>query len=110
MRANLAMALHFHQPIGNFDDVINKACDNCYLPFLKTLKEYPKIKMTFHFSGCLLEWIEKNRKEILDIVAEMVKNSQVEIMSGEPWSLAARVTMLASPFSRALGLSIISDF
>ncbi|MFH1394628.1 MAG: alpha-amylase/4-alpha-glucanotransferase domain-containing protein [Candidatus Omnitrophota bacterium] len=82
MKADLALALHFHQPVGNFDSVMERACDNCYIPFLETVKKYPEIKMNFHFTGCLLEWAEQNRTEIIELVREMVKTSQVEIISG----------------------------
>lgn len=82
MKASLAMALHFHQPTGNFDDVIERASDNCYIPFLETLKKYPEIKMTLHFSGCLLEWAEENRPQIIEMVRDMAKSGQVEIMTG----------------------------
>lgn len=82
MRADLAMAIHFHQPVGNFDNVIEGACDKCYIPFLETLKKYPDIKMTFHFTGCLLEWVEYNRPELLDLVKDMVRKGQIEMMSG----------------------------
>jgi len=82
MRADLAMAIHFHQPVGNFDFVMERACDKCYIPFLETLKKYPGIKMTFHFTGCLLEWVEKNRPEMISVVKDMVKAGQVEVMSG----------------------------
>ena len=82
MRATLAMALHFHQPVGNFDSVIDKACDNCYVPFLRMLKAYPSIKMTLHFSGCLLEWAEEHRPEILTLIRDMVSAGQIEIMTG----------------------------
>ncbi|MFA6636769.1 MAG: alpha-amylase/4-alpha-glucanotransferase domain-containing protein [Candidatus Omnitrophota bacterium] len=82
MRATLAMALHFHQPVGNFDSVIERASDKCYIPFLLMLKKYPSIKMTLHFTGCLLEWAEKNRPEILKMVRDMAVSGQVEIMTG----------------------------
>ena len=82
MKAKLVMALHFHQPVGNFDDVIERACDKCYIPFLRTLKKYPDIKMTFHFSGCLLEWAQEKRPEIFEMVSEMISSGQVEIMTG----------------------------
>ncbi|KJJ85231.1 4-alpha-glucanotransferase [Candidatus Omnitrophus magneticus] len=82
MRASLAMGIHFHQPVGNFDDVIARACDNCYWPFLEVFKKYPEIKMSFHFTGCLLEWIEINRPKIIDTVRAMVNQGQIEIMSG----------------------------
>jgi len=46
------------------------------------LTEYPDIKMNLHFSGCLLEWIEKKRPELLLMVRDLAKRSQVEILSG----------------------------
>ena len=82
MKAKLVMALHFHQPVGNFDNVIERACDRCYIPFLKVLKKYPDIKMTFHFTGCLLEWAEGKRPELFKIVREMTSSGQVEVMTG----------------------------
>ncbi len=82
MKADLAMAIHFHQPTGNFDHVIERACDKCYLPFLQMVKRYPKIKMTFHFTGCLLEWAEEKRPEIIDMIRELAEKDQIEIMSG----------------------------
>ena len=82
MKADLAMAIHFHQPVGNFDHVIEHACEKCYKPFLATLKKYPEVKMTLHFSGCLLEWAEEKRPEIIDMIREMAEEGQIEIMSG----------------------------
>ncbi|MBU1894612.1 MAG: DUF1925 domain-containing protein, partial [Candidatus Omnitrophica bacterium] len=82
MKADLALALHFHQPVGNFDSVIERACDNCYIPFLETVRKYPSIKMNFHFTGCLFEWVEQNRPEVIELVRKMVKKNQVEIISG----------------------------
>lgn len=82
MKATLAMAIHFHQPVGNFDSVIEKACERCYIPFLKTLKNYPSIKMTLHFTGCLLEWAETKKPEMLKMVKDMASSGQVEVMTG----------------------------
>ncbi|NQT32317.1 MAG: DUF1926 domain-containing protein [Candidatus Omnitrophica bacterium] len=82
MHADFAMALHFHQPVGNFDHVIEGACDKCYMPFLGVLKEYPEIKMTLHFTGCLLEWAVEKRPELISRVRDMAKSSQVEVMAG----------------------------
>jgi 4-alpha-glucanotransferase len=82
MKATLAMAIHFHQPVGNFDSVIERASDKCYIPFLRALGSYPSINMTLHFTGCLLEWAERKRPEILDLVRDMALSGQVEIMTG----------------------------
>ena len=82
MSIDLVMAIHFHQPVGNFDHVIQNICDRCYAPFLSVIKQYPDIMMSFHFSGSLLEWLERNRPEIIETVRDLVKRGQVEIISG----------------------------
>ena len=79
---DFAIALHFHQPVGNFDEIFERVYNNCYLKFLKLLQKYPQIKMSFHFSGSLLSWIEKNHPEFFNLVKELVKSNQVEIISG----------------------------
>ena len=82
MKADLAMAIHFHQPVGNFDHVIERACDKCYIPFVETLRDYPAIRMSFHFTGCLLEWAEAKRPELLAMVKDMANTGQIELMTG----------------------------
>ncbi|MGD2278463.1 MAG: DUF1926 domain-containing protein, partial [Candidatus Omnitrophota bacterium] len=82
MKTDFAMAIHFHQPVGNFDNIMERACDKCYIPFLEVLRKYPDIKMTFHFTGCLLEWVEKGRPEMIELIKAMVKTGRVEVMSG----------------------------
>jgi len=76
------MCLHFHQPIGNFDDIIERAYQNCYKSFLDVFERYPDIKMAFHFSGCLLDYFEANHPDYLDRVKAMVARGQVEIVGG----------------------------
>lgn len=76
------MCLHFHQPVGNFDNVVERAYQNCYKPFLDVFEKYPDIKMAFHFSGCLLDYFEDKHPDYLDRVKAMVERGQVEIMGG----------------------------
>ncbi|MCX7905254.1 MAG: DUF1925 domain-containing protein, partial [Elusimicrobiales bacterium] len=75
-------AVHNHQPVGNFEYVFRNAFELSYRPFIDLIfnLEYPKI--CFHFSGILYEWIEKNFPKYLDMILEMVKREQVEILSG----------------------------
>ncbi|MBD3379464.1 MAG: DUF1926 domain-containing protein [Candidatus Omnitrophica bacterium] len=82
MKADLAMAIHFHQPVGNFDHVMERACDKCYLPFIELLDKYPDIRMSFHFTGCLLEWAETKRPELIAAVRRLAERGQVEVMTG----------------------------
>nr|MBU1327821.1 DUF1926 domain-containing protein [Candidatus Omnitrophota bacterium] len=76
------MCLHFHQPVGNFDNIVERAYQNCYKSFLDVFEKYPDIKMSMHFSGCLLDYFEDNHPDFLDRVKVMVDRGQVEIIGG----------------------------
>ncbi|MCX7803601.1 MAG: DUF1926 domain-containing protein [Planctomycetota bacterium] len=58
-----ALVLHSHQPVGNFDSVLEQAYRKCYLPFLEEFLRHPRIRVTWHYSGPLLEWIESRHPE-----------------------------------------------
>ena len=66
---NLIFAAHCHQPLGNFDEVIDEACDRAYLPFLEVLAAHPGIRINLHYSGSLLEWLDGNRPDVLAALA-----------------------------------------
>ena len=78
----LALVIHFHQPVGNLDDVVQAATDRCYRPFLELLAEYPDVRMSLHFSGCLLEWLEANASDVTLGLRELVEREQVELLTG----------------------------
>ena len=82
MKASFAMAIHFHQPVGNFDHVIENACNKCYLPFLSVLEKYPSIKINIHFTGCLLEWIEDKNPILFKKIRKLANSGQVELLGG----------------------------
>jgi len=79
---NFCFGIHNHQPVGNFDHVIQHAYDQCYLPFIKTIAEFPAIKVTLHNTGILWDWIEKNQPEYFDYIHKLLKTGQLEILSG----------------------------
>lgn len=81
-KINFAMALHFHQPVGNFDHVFREAYEKSYRPFIDVLEKYPNIRLTLHYSGSLLEWIEANKPELLKRISDLVAKGQVEMMTG----------------------------
>src|SRR3990170_3484416 len=81
-KINLILAVHNHQPIGNFDKVISEACDKAYKPFLDILNKYPALKVSIHFSGCLLEWIEINKPDMIAQIKHLVDRNQIELMGG----------------------------
>jgi len=74
--------IHNHQPVGNFDYVFHTAYNDCYLPFIEMLERHPKIRMSLHFTGSLLEWIEKNHSEYFNRLRGLLSKKQVEIIGG----------------------------
>ena len=78
----LVLALHNHQPVGNFDDVFQRALDESYRPFLEVFNRYPSLKMSLHVSGSLMEWIETHHADYVDRLAELVDQRRVEIIGG----------------------------
>jgi alpha-amylase len=81
-RTQLVLVIHNHQPVGNFDAVIDDACTHAYLPFLEMLAEFPQIRLGLHTSGCLWEWLEAHRPEYGELVAELLQRGQLELLGG----------------------------
>lgn len=81
-RIRLVLALHDHQPIGNFDGVFEAAYRDSYAPFLDVLERYPEIPISLHTSGSLLEWIVDKHPEYIDRVRMLTDRGQVEIIGG----------------------------
>lgn len=78
----LVLALHNHQPVGNFDGVFEDACRDSYNPFLDLLDAFPNIPIALHTSGSLLEWLQEHRTDYIDRVRSFVDRGQIEIVGG----------------------------
>jgi alpha-amylase len=74
--------LHDHQPVGNFDGVIEQAYRDSYLPLLELLERHPGIRLALHTSGPLAEWLDRHHPDYLDRVARLVGEGQIEIVGG----------------------------
>ncbi len=81
-KINFIMGLHCHQPVGNFDWVFEDAYKRAYLPFVETIEKYPSLKFVFHYSGCLLEWLEERKPEFFSRLRVLVAAGRCELMSG----------------------------
>lgn len=79
---NLHWAIHNHQPVGNFDFIFERAFQQAYGPFLDVLASHPKIRMSMHFSGILLDWLEGKHPEYLARLRTLVERGQLEILGG----------------------------
>ncbi|MGO9917563.1 MAG: alpha-amylase/4-alpha-glucanotransferase domain-containing protein [Isosphaeraceae bacterium] len=78
----LILALHDHQPVGNFDGVFEQAYRTSYLPFLDVLEGYPEIPFVLHTSGPLLEWLVDHRPDYIARLKTLVAAGRVEILGG----------------------------
>jgi len=81
-RVKFAIGIHNHQPIGNFPEVFEHATRAAYRPFLELLARFPEIRMSFHFTGILLRWIEEHHPDLIDLLRTMVQRGQIEILTG----------------------------
>lgn len=79
---NLVLLIHAHQPIGNFDDVMERTYERSYLPFVECVARHPRVRVGLHYSGSLLEWMAEKHPEYLDRVRSLVDRDQAEIVSG----------------------------
>ncbi len=79
---NLLIVIHCHQPVGNFDQVFADAFKKSYLPFVEVLEKHPRIKLSLHYTGSLLDWLSGNRPEFIAKIRRMVGKGQVEIFAG----------------------------
>ena len=78
----LCLVLHNHQPVGNFDDVIEQAYEQSYRPFLDLFEAYPTLRISLHTSGPLLLWLEQRYPDYLDRLAQLVSEQRLEIVGG----------------------------
>jgi 4-alpha-glucanotransferase len=76
------LALHNHQPVGNFDGVFEQAYQDSYRPFLDVLDRFPHLPIALHTSGSLMEWLAARHPEYLDRLAEFVAAGRMEIVGG----------------------------
>ncbi len=81
-RLHLVLLIHAHQPVGNFDDVLEQCYTHSYLPFLQCLARHASVRLGLHYSGPLLEWIEPRHPEFFKLLRELVTRGQVELVGG----------------------------
>src|SRR3989454_10443266 len=81
-RLILSLAIHNHQPVGNFPHVFEAAFRQAYLPMVEALERHPRIRVAMHYSGPLLDWLEESQREFFPRLEALVAGGQVELMTG----------------------------
>lgn len=82
VRLHLALALHNHQPVGNFGWVLERNFEESYLPMLEALERHPRIKAALHYSGFLLDHLREHHPQFIKRVRGLVERGQVEVLGG----------------------------
>jgi 4-alpha-glucanotransferase len=81
-RISLALAIHNHQPVGNFGWVIGEVYNQAYRPLVESLERHPGVRVALHYTGPLFEWLQAEQPDFLDRLAVLVRRDQVELMGG----------------------------
>ncbi len=72
--------MHFHQPVGNFDQVFEQHLRDVYRPFLERLAERQFLPIVIHISGPLLEWLEAHDAAYVDQIGRLATDGKVELL------------------------------
>ena len=81
-RISLALAIHNHQPVGNFGWVFGEVFEQAYEPLLNALERHPGVRLSLHYTGPLLEWLRAERPDFVSRLAALVGSGQVELLGG----------------------------
>lgn len=79
---DFALVIHNHQPVDNKNEVIETIYKKSYLPFIEILSKYPQVKVSLHYTGSLLDWLEFFHPELIGKIRSLVARGQVEILGG----------------------------
>ena len=77
----LLFGIHMHQPVDNFDWVIEKGVETCYGPFFEVMSQYPQFKFAVHCSGWLMEQIEEKHPKLYGQIKTLAEQGSIEFFS-----------------------------
>ncbi len=81
-RISLALAIHNHQPVGNFGWVFAEVYDQAYQPLVAALERHRGVRLSLHYTGSLLEWLRTERPDFIERLRALVARGQVELLGG----------------------------
>ncbi len=108
--------IHNHQPVGNFDSVVDDAVLRAYHPFLQTIAEVgADLPLTVHCSGGLLAALKARARPTFDLLGRLAADGRVELLGGgfyEPilallpdWDKVGQIQALAQFLKAHWGVS-----
>ena len=79
---NLILGIHLHQPVGNFEHVLEESFRNAYGPFMTCFERHRSLKMVWHCTGFLLRWLQEKHAEYISMLKGLVEAGRLEILTG----------------------------
>jgi alpha-amylase len=108
--------IHNHQPVGNFESVVDDAILRAYHPFLETVAAAgADLPLTVHCSGGLLTALKARARPTFDLLGRLAADGRVELLGGgfyEPilallpdWDKVGQIQALAQFLKAHWGVS-----
>ncbi len=89
--------------------------ERAYRPFLDALADHAGVRLSMHWSGSLLEWLESHDPRLLDALGALVARGQVELLSGAfyepilavipPWDQQGQLERMAAYLKARFGVT-----
>ncbi|MEM1765971.1 MAG: alpha-amylase/4-alpha-glucanotransferase domain-containing protein [Zestosphaera sp.] len=73
--------IHFHQPIGQLSEVLERLFENSYKPLMSTLLRY-RVPVALHFSGPLLLYAREHYPDFLEMIRRAGDSGFPEFIGG----------------------------
>ena len=83
-RIALALAIHNHQPVGNFGWVFEDVYGAAYEPLLRALERHPAVRLSLHYTGPLIEWLRGAHPDFLDRLGALMSFLVKDCCGGRP--------------------------
>jgi len=77
---NWVLFLHFYQPSGQKNDLLEKIVNQSYRPILSLLRKFPGAKLNINLNGCLTEQLNFFYQDVIDEIRDLVELGQIELV------------------------------
>ena len=97
MRSKLSVILcsQGHLPSGTCEAGFEALYSREIKPLISSLEKFPRVNMVFHYSGVLLNWIERRHPEFFMLLEDVFSRKQAEFLGGGFYNPALPLLPLA---------------
>jgi hypothetical protein len=82
MKISFILGVSRHLPSGSGEDEFEALYDQEIRPLVSAVYKFPRIHMVFHYSGVLLQWIERRHPELFMLLEDLLSRKQAELLGG----------------------------